>query len=295
MALKHGSNHWQGKQRNEDVKRPQSSSRILNEKDDPSPRAESVETNNQRASNIYIVLGPKTVTFSDSSVDNSWKSLSHCNIDLSVVHPVDEHLPETLACNTYCLTDKWSHYDEEVARTVARHRKHVQVQMKPLVSNSFTPLLFSVFCQNVNFSVTKRFPWMAHLMAVRFLRSILPLLQFAPTLHKNQLNKCEKEGTVMSYCEAVNNLLERYATDKLVAKTDKDTMYFMYIWKKWATDYSQAFRTRQLDATDYITNGYSRTILLKAKGIHLVCYGFVLGLYKERYSTWAAAWWETSW
>lgn len=53
---------------------------------------------------------------------------------------------------------------------------------------------------------------------------------------------CErkKEGTLTAYCEAVNYLLETYATDDMIVETDANMMLFTNPFNKSGTEYVKA-------------------------------------------------------
>lgn len=45
--------------------------------------------------------------------------------------------------------------------------------------------------------------------------------------HKSKLHKRQTEGTVTSYCKAINYLLEMCVTDDVIFETDGDMMQFI--------------------------------------------------------------------
>lgn len=56
---------------------------------------------------------------------------------------------------------------------------------------------------------------------------------------KKSWHKCQKEGTVTSYCKAVNYLLKTYSKDDMVAETDPDIMQFAHQSSKSRTEYAE--------------------------------------------------------
>lgn len=70
-------------------------------------------------------------TESYPSVDRHEKNRRSHEKDLQVIWPVHDHFREGLDCKTYRLANKLSSYDGEVAQSVARLAKHLQVQMQP--------------------------------------------------------------------------------------------------------------------------------------------------------------------
>lgn len=57
---------------------------------------------------------------------------------------------------------------------------------------------------------------------------------------KYKPRKCHKEGKVTSYCEAVNYLLQTYATDDLIAETYSDMMQTARLSSNSPTAYAEA-------------------------------------------------------
>lgn len=57
---------------------------------------------------------------------------------------------------------------------------------------------------------------------------------------RSETQSLQKEGTVTSYYEAVNYLLETYATDDVITKTDADMMSFTQPSSKLPTECAEA-------------------------------------------------------
>lgn len=54
----------------------------------------------------------------------------------------------------------------------------------------------------------------------------------------------EKEGTLVSYCEAFNYLFERYATNYIIAETDDNMMRFPHMSNNLPTEYAEVLENR---------------------------------------------------
>lgn len=64
-------------------------------------------------------------------------------------------------------------------------------------------------------------------------------LKACMALH-SKLQRSQKDGTVTSFCEAFNHLLERYAADSVFAETGADKMCFIQSPNKSLPEYVEA-------------------------------------------------------
>lgn len=53
-------------------------------------------------------------------------------------------------------------------------------------------------------------------------------------------NKCQKEGRVTYYCDAINNVLKTYETDDVIAEAESNMMLFTQTSNKSHTEYTEA-------------------------------------------------------
>lgn len=62
----------------------------------------------------------------------------------------------------------------------------------------------------------------------------------------SKFHKSQKEGNLTSYCEAVNYLIETYATEDVIAKTDANMMLSTQPSIKLSKEYAEALWNKAL-------------------------------------------------
>lgn len=70
-------------------------------------------TNNPHTGYMSITVEQETGTETDSLVDRR-------NKDQAVICPLNDYCRKLLDYRTYCLDEKWFHYDDKAAQSVAR-------------------------------------------------------------------------------------------------------------------------------------------------------------------------------
>lgn len=63
---------------------------------------------------------------------------------------------------------------------------------------------------------------------------------------RSKSHKRQKEGTVTSYCKAMNYKLKKYATDTVIAKNDGDEMCSTQLSNKLRTKHAKALWNMEL-------------------------------------------------
>lgn len=81
-----------------------------------------------------------SATDSELSIDCHKKSRSRGDKELWVIFPVNDRFRKVSDYRRYRLADKSSLYDDEVARSVSRWAKRLQVQMKSQFFDSLDPI-----------------------------------------------------------------------------------------------------------------------------------------------------------
>lgn len=78
--------------------------------------------------------------------------------------------------------------------------------------------------------------WLLHFFMKRLAAAALDVcITLCSKWHRLQM-----EGTVKTYCEAVNILLETYETEDVIAETNADMMHFTPLSNKFPTEYAEA-------------------------------------------------------
>lgn len=76
-------------------------------------------------------------------------------------------------------------------------------------------------------------------------------------------HESQKEDTVTLYVEAIKAILERWATDDLIAETDDDVMQFAQALNKLCTKYADTRWDKALHANEYTMSTYSNDLFLE--------------------------------
>lgn len=92
-----------------------------------------IDKKSEKKKHIRYFRGWKFRMDRDASANRHGESWYQQNKDLQVIRPIGERFEEGLDYRAYCLVNKLSHYDEELARSVAKWTKCFQVQMSPQI------------------------------------------------------------------------------------------------------------------------------------------------------------------
>lgn len=171
----------------------------------------------------------------------------NCEKDLPVIRLVNDRFWNVSNYRTYCLAGKLSRYDEEVAQSVARWAKRVQVQVKLQKLESFdinsiiSFLALKCVCDTnrVHKGATL---WLLHL----FMKRSTAATRNVRLALRSKSRGSQKEYTVSTYCKAVNYSVEMYATDEVNAETDADMMHLTQPSNKSPTEYAEGLWNKAL-------------------------------------------------
>lgn len=133
-----------------------------------------------------------------------------------------------------------------------------------------TRLLLSVFCPHFN----KRVILMWKIKVPSFVCYILLKHTTANALNprielKSKFNERQKEGTVVSYCETINQFVEMYATEDLTAETGTDMMRLAQLSNKLHAEFRQALLNKMLRFNRLHDEYYSRNFYWRIFGFYL--------------------------
>lgn len=100
---------------------------------------------------------------------------------------------------------------------------------------------------------------------------------------KSKSYKCQNEGRVVSYCEAVNYFLDMHATDDVIAESDGYMIQYTQTSNKSPTGYAEELHNKELwyHAVNYMMSMSSKEIFQRIVEIDQPQYDLILEIEKH--------------
>lgn len=92
----------------------------------------------------------------------------------------------------------------------------------------------------IQMAYTKGTPCICYMLLHFFMRRLAAAAINSPIALKSKSHRRQKDGKVTFYCETVSYLLEKFASDDVMAETYMDMMWFTQLSNKLPTEYAEA-------------------------------------------------------
>lgn len=254
----HKSNHRRSKRRSrsrrrhrrhsKDEKRSSTSDKSAKPGESSSDSESDTDHEHQQRRHTRRLSPPRSGSDSDSSRGRRRKDRRSKEDLPKTIRPVNNRFRDALDFRTYRLVDTSPKYDDRVAKRVAKWAKRLQVQMKTNIFDSFDPIsiisflsAFKLAC-DTNGVHEGAAMWLLHFFMKKPAAAALNSRISLPS----KSHRRHKEGTLTTYCEVVNYLLETYATDDVIAETDAEILRFTQPPTKSPTEYAEALWNKAL-------------------------------------------------